>query len=135
METKKFYTTGEAAELLNISRSTISRKFDRGVLFGKKNPITGERMISRESIAAMMKQFHLPGEALALVRKRILVGTEEDRLWSMLQKIFAEDERIHLERVSYGGDVLVSCSKERPDLLIIDEELSDIPCAEVIRSL
>jgi excisionase family DNA binding protein len=74
MDTKRYYTTGEAADLLNISRSTISRKFDRGVLFGKKNPITGERMISRESIATLMQQFNLPGEALVIEKKRILLG-------------------------------------------------------------
>ena len=59
MTLKQYYTTGEAAELLQISRSTISRKFDRGAFFGKKNPITGERMISRESISAFMNQYDL----------------------------------------------------------------------------
>ena len=132
---KEFYTTGEAADLLNISRSTISRKFDRGMLFGKKNPITGERMISRESIATLMQQFNLPGEALVIEKKRILVGTSEDRLVTLMQKVFSEDERVQMDRVEYGGDVLVACSRERPDLLVIDEELPDIACAEVIRSL
>ena len=42
---------------------------------------------------------------------------------------------MQLERVVFGGDVLVGCSKMRPDLLILDEELSDIPTSEVIRSL
>jgi excisionase family DNA binding protein len=135
MPAKKFYTTGEAAELLNISRSTISRKFDRGVFFGKKNPITGERMISRESIAAFMKQYDLPVETLTIEKKRILLGTSDEHLFSLVQKAFSEDERIQLERVVFAGDVLVWCSKERPDLLIIDEDLSDIPCGEVIRSL
>jgi CheY-like chemotaxis protein len=135
MDAKKYYTTGEAADLLNISRSTISRKFDRGVLFGKKNPITGERMISRESIATLMQQFNLPGEALVIEKKRILVGTSDERLVTLMQKIFSEDERVQMDRVEYGGDVLVACSRERPDLLVIDEELPDIACAEVIRSL
>jgi len=135
MALKQYYTTGEAAELLHISRSTISRKFDRNVFFGKKNPITGERMISRDSIAAFMKQFNLSTDVFAVEKKRVLVGTSDGRLFSILQKIFSEDERVQLERYEFGGDVLVRCSKERPDLLILDEELSDIPCAEVIRSL
>ncbi len=135
MISKKFYTTGEAADLLNISRSTISRKFDRNVFFGKKNPITGERMISRESIAAFMKQYNLPPESLEIEKKKVLLGTPDEQLLALVQKVFMEDDRIDLERVVYGGDVLVQSSKDRPALLIVDEEISDIPCAEVIRSL
>ena len=135
MAPKQYYTTGEAAELLHISRSTISRKFDRGVFFGKKNPITGERMISRESMAAFMKQYNLPVETLAIEKKRVLVGTSDEELFSLLQKSFSDDERVQLQQMAFAGDVLVGCSKERPDFLIIDEDLSDIPCGEVIRSL
>jgi hypothetical protein len=135
MISKKLYTTGEAAELLSISRSTISRKFDRGVFFGKKNPITGERMISRESIAAFMKQYNLSPESLEIEKKKILLGTPDEHLLAMIQRVLVDDDRIDVERVGYGGDVLVQCAKERPALVIVDEEISDIPCAEVIRSL
>ena len=45
------------------------------------------------------------------------------------------DGQVEVERVSYGGDVLMWCSKERPDLLVLDEELSDMPCGEIIRSI
>jgi hypothetical protein len=51
---KEFYSTGEAAQILNISRSTVSHKFDVGLLKGKKNPITGERFVSGESIVALI---------------------------------------------------------------------------------
>jgi excisionase family DNA binding protein len=64
MISKEFYTTGEAAELLNISRSTVSRKFDRSMIVGEKNPITGERRISRESLLALAKRYNLPIEGV-----------------------------------------------------------------------
>jgi len=55
-------STGEAMDLLNqtvgqriISRSTISRWFDRGKLWGWKNPLSGERMIDMESLEPIMK--------------------------------------------------------------------------------
>jgi len=132
---KEYFTTGEAAELINISRSTISRKFDRGVFFGKKNPITGERMISRESITTFMQQYHLPLDAMGEERKRVLVGTADEDLFVLFQKALKEEERIQLSRAAFGGDVLVKCLKERPDVLILDDELSDIPSVEVVRSL
>jgi len=135
MTSSEFLTTGEAAQLVSISRSTISRNFDKGIFQGKKNPITGERMISRESLINFMKQYNLPVDNLALEKKRILVGTSDDHLFSQLQRVLSEDGRVQLERVVFGGDVLTWCSKVRPDLLILDEELSDIPTMEVIRSL
>ncbi|MFH1332442.1 MAG: hypothetical protein ABIH63_04135 [archaeon] len=46
----KHFSTGEAAVMLEISRSTVSRMFDKGVLYGVKNPLTHERMVSFNSI-------------------------------------------------------------------------------------
>lgn len=135
MALKEFLTTREAAKLLNISQSTVSRKFDRGVLFGKKNPITGERFVSRESITAFMKKYNLSMEGLALQLYRVLLGTPDDQLSSFIQKAFSEDKRIQIETMGFGCDLLIRCSKERPDLLILDEELADISTAEVIKSI
>ncbi len=135
MTPKDFLTTGEAAKLVEISRSTISRNFDKGIFQGKKNPITGERFISRESLISFLKQYNLPFEALVQEKKRIVVGTADDHLFSFLQMILSDDDRVEIERALFGGDVLVGFSRKHPDLLILDEELSDIPSAEVIRSL
>jgi CheY-like chemotaxis protein len=132
---KEFYTTGEAAEMLSISRSTISRKFDRGVIWGKKNPVTGERHVSGESLIALMKQHHLPVKVLVMEKKRVFLGTTDDRLFSLFEKVLGEDDRVKLERESYGKDVLVWCSKGRRDLLVIDGDLPDISGAEVVRRL
>jgi CheY-like chemotaxis protein len=132
---KDFLTTGEAAKVINISRSTISRNFDKGIFEGKKNPITGERFISRESLISFMKQYNLPLDALAQEKRKILLGTADDHLFSLVQNVLSEDDRVEIERVVFGGDVLTWCSRAQPNLLILDEELSDIPSVEVIRSL
>ena len=135
MTSQEFLSTGEAAKLVSISRSTISRDFDKGILQGRKNPITGERFISRESLISFLKQYNLPYDALILEKKKALLGTADDALFSLAQRILSEDDRVEVERVVFGGDILTWCSKNHPDLLIVDEELSDIPSSEVIRSL
>jgi hypothetical protein len=135
MTAKDFLSTGEAAKLVEISRSTISRNFDKGIFQGKKNPITGERLISRESLIAFMRQYNLPLDAFSMEKKKILLGTADDNLHSLVQRTFADDERVEIEKVAFGGDVLIRASKTHPDLLIIDEELPDIACAEAIRAL
>ena len=133
---KALYSTGEAAQLLNISRATISRKFDQGMISGKRNPITGERFISRESLVAIMNQYSLPLETLDIEEKKsIFLGTSDDYLFSLLQTTFNDDNRVEVKRWSHGGDLLVWCSRNHPDLLVIDEELSDIPAEQVIQSL
>ena len=135
MNGKEFYTTGEAARMLKISQSTISRMFDRGTLFGKQNPITGKRVVSRESIATLMKQYNQPVEGFTVKKKRILLGTPGQTLFSSMQKMFSGDDRVQIERFEFGGDVLIQCSKASPDLLVLDEGLSDIPCPQIIQSL
>jgi excisionase family DNA binding protein len=132
---KEFYTTGEAAELLRISRSTISRKFDRGGISGKKNPITGERLVARESLITFLKEHNLPIEALIIEKKRVLVVTTDDGFFFLIQKIFGEDNRVKAERESYGRDVLARCSKGKLNLLVIDEKFPDISSADLVRAL
>ena len=138
MTQKELYSTGEAAKLLNVSRSTISRKFDRGVFSGKQNPITGERFISRESLVAFMNQYHLVVGTLdeeEEKKKSIVLGTSDDNLFSVFQMIFKDDNRLEVKRWSHGGDLLLWCSRNPPDLLVIDEELPEIAAEVVIQSL
>jgi excisionase family DNA binding protein len=52
-------TTGEAMNLLPLSRSTISRYLDSGKLEGTKNPITGRRRISKKGLVEFAKRFGL----------------------------------------------------------------------------
>jgi len=132
---KDFFSTGDASRLLGISRATVSRMFDKGILHGKKNPITGKRNISRYSLAAFMKQYNISQANIIIEKKRILLVTSDEALLSLVHKTFADDERIKIKKVTFGCDALILSSKRTPDLLLIDEELPDISCAEVVKSL
>ena len=135
MVTKEFFSTGEVAEILNISRDTVIRKFDKGILTGKQNPLTGKRYISRESLEAFMKQYELPLDGLALEKRKVLLVTADRGLISHLQETFSTDKRIMLKTAEFGCDALIMCARESPDALIIDENLPDIPSIEVVKSL
>ena len=135
MVTKEFLSTGEVAEILNISRDTVIRKFDKGILTGKQNPLTSKRYISRESLEAFMKQYELPLDGLALEKKKVLIVTADRGLISHLQETFSTDKRIMLKTAEFGCDALIMCAGESPDALIIDENLPDIPSIEVVKSL
>ena len=55
---KQGLTTTEASEMLGgiISRSTIGRYLDKGILTGRKNPITGYRIIDLKSVEVLAKK-------------------------------------------------------------------------------
>jgi hypothetical protein len=128
-------STGEAAKLLSISRSTVSRKFDLGELQGTVNPLTGERLISRESIVALLKKHDLPVDLTLVPPKRVLVSDGDGVLLSVVRLAVGSDDRIKLAEATLGADALLSCATEPPDLLVIGDKLSDLGCAEVIHSL
>jgi CheY-like chemotaxis protein len=132
---KTFFTTGEAAELLQLSKSTVARKFDRGLFRGIKNSITGERSISRESLEAFMTRYGLSLEKLRDSSRNLFLVTADVSLQGAFQQVFAKDEGIELKQVAYGSDTIFWCSKQAPDLLILDGRIADMPCAEVVKSL
>jgi predicted site-specific integrase-resolvase len=57
-----YMSTAEAAKRLGISRSTVIRYFDMGILTGEKHPITGWRSVSKESVLALMKKHRITWE-------------------------------------------------------------------------
>jgi CheY-like chemotaxis protein len=135
MTKRDYLTTGEAAKLLNISRSTVSRRFDGGVIRGKLNPITGERLVSVKSLLAFMKEHGLPTNGLGIAKKEIVLGSSDPELQEAVERITSSDERLSLNSAKYGADTLILCSKTSPDLLIISDILPDISCADVINGL
>lgn len=155
MEKKDFYTTGDVSQIVNISRATVSRKFDEGIFYGKKNPITGERLISHESLAAFMSQYGLSLEkmkdagprrprprsssraaaAAPESHKAILIGSTDTRIRDAVMATFSGEQRISVESATSGYDALIMASKHTPDLFILDEELPGISCGDAVRSL
>ena len=58
---KQGLTTGEVSKMLCgvISQSTVIKYFDKGILTGRRNPITGRRLIDLESVKALAKKFKI----------------------------------------------------------------------------
>ena len=55
---KQGLTTGEVVKMLGrvISRSTVIRFFDHGILTGWKHPVRRYRVVDRESVKALAKK-------------------------------------------------------------------------------
>ncbi|RPJ71332.1 MAG: helix-turn-helix domain-containing protein [Alphaproteobacteria bacterium] len=136
MLSKDFYSTGEVSDILSISRATVSRKFDSGIFKGKKNPITGERLISHESLVAFMRRYNLSLiDVSPKQEKAVLLGSNDQSIIPRIQNALSEISDITLYVTESGYDALIKCSVLQPDLFIIDEGLSDINCVHALDSL
>lgn len=132
---KKEYSTGEVSDILKISRVTVSRKFDAGEFSGRKNPITGERHISRESLLEFMRKYSISHPDFEETgRKRMILCSPDDRVHSLFDDVL-EGRPIEVRHTRYGADALVASSQNLPDLIIVDEEVGDVSCIEIIRYL
>jgi predicted site-specific integrase-resolvase len=58
----EYISTREAGKMLGISLSTAMRYFDKGILTGKKHPITNWRYIRRKSVLSLMKKYGMKVE-------------------------------------------------------------------------
>ena len=135
MASNEFLTTGQTADLLKVSRSTVSRKYDQGLIRGQTNPITGERMISRDSVVSLMRQYNIPVPEQVEQRKPVLSATPDTLLQGQILDMMGSDERIAVEQLGSGCEALVACSKKERALVILDADLPDIACSDVIKTL
>jgi predicted site-specific integrase-resolvase len=55
----EFISTRAAGKMLGISISTATRYFEKGILRGKKHPITHRRYISKESVLTLMSKYRM----------------------------------------------------------------------------
>lgn len=134
----RLLTTGEAADLLQISRSTVSRRFDKGELRGEVNRITGERMIRRDSVLELMRERGLAvdaAQALDSPHHHIVVATSDQALVDRLQRIASDAAELSISNTTFGSDALIACASLSPDLLILGDDLADISCAAVVSAL
>jgi len=53
----KLISTKQAADILKVSISTVSRYFDQGLLKGSKHPLTNWRKIDMDSIENFLQEF------------------------------------------------------------------------------
>ncbi len=77
-----YFTTGEVSRLLGevISRSTVSRMFDRGHFAGRVNPLTGRREIKWQAVVEWLKSKGISADKIAMIEKQHGEG------WAPLKK-------------------------------------------------
>lgn len=123
---KRVFTTGEAAEICNVSQQTIIRCFDAGRLNGFRVPGSRFRRIPRADLIEFMRTNDIPLETLEPGALRVLVVDDEPEILSLFCDTFGTDERFVLETASNGYDAGRLTESFKPDVLFLDYMLPDI---------
>ena len=126
MNRKKVFTTGEAAEVCNLSQQTIIRCFDGGQLGGFRVPGSKFRRIPRNELVKFMKSNGIPLEALGTGKTRVLVVDDDPEIVELFVDVLKRDGRFEVATASTGYDAGVQTQSFRPDIVILDYMLPDI---------
>jgi len=123
---KQVFTTGEAAEVCQVSQQTIIRCFDAGRLKGFRVPGSRFRRIPRDELIRFMKDNDIPLDRLASGKRRILVVDDDEQILELFVDVLERDGRFEVKTAGTGYDAGVLSQSFRPDLMLLDYMLPDV---------
>ena len=123
---KQVFTTGEAAEICNVSQQTIIRCFDSGRLNGFRVPGSRFRRIPRIDLIRFMKVNDIPHELFDSGTLRVLAVDDDPIIIRMLEDILGKDDRFELKTAISGYEAGMMTREFRPDVILLDYMLPDI---------
>jgi len=123
---KAVYTTGDAAEICNLSQQTIIRCFDSGQLQGFRVPGSKFRRVPHEALIKFMKEHGIPLDVIEDGRVKVLVVDDDPDVILMFVDILGADGRFRVETASTGYDAGVMTQRLHPDVLVLDYMLPDV---------
>jgi excisionase family DNA binding protein len=132
---KSVFTTGEVAEICNLSQQTVIRCFDSGRLRGYRVPGSRFRRIPRDALIQFMKEHNIPLEPLETGKTRVLVVDDDPAIVEMLVELLERDGRFEVATAATGFDAGLRTREFRPDVIVLDYMLPDINGNAVIYSI
>ncbi len=123
---KAVYTTGEAAEICNLSQQTIIRCFDNGILKGFRIPGSKFRRIPHDHLEQFMRDHGIPTDSFDDGRIRVLVVDDDSELLNLFDRVMGKDDRFDLHTASTGYEAGLKTEKIVPGVVLLDFMLPDI---------
>jgi excisionase family DNA binding protein len=124
------YTTGEVADICQVTKRTVIKWIDGGRLAGYVIPGSRHRRVSAASLQTFLRESRIPDYA-RLVRRRILIVDDDADFAQLLRE--ALQERYD---VDVAGTALEAASRLplfQPDAVLLDIRLPDLSGFEVCR--
>ncbi len=135
LRTKRVFTTGEAAEICQLSQQTIIRCFDSGQLGGFRVPGSKFRRIPRDKLLKFMTDNGIPMDALGSDKIKVLVVDDDPDIVELFTDALGADGRFDVRSAQTGFDAGVEANRFRPDIVVLDYMLPDINGNIVCRTI
>lgn len=135
LRSKDVFTTGEAAEVCQVSQQTIIRCFDAGRLKGFRVPGSRFRRIPREELMRFMRSNDIPLDRLKSLKRRVLVVDDDPAIVELFTDVLERDSRFEVQTAATGYDAGVLSQQFRPELMILDYMLPDLNGNVVCRTV
>jgi excisionase family DNA binding protein len=123
---KEVFTTGEAADVCQVSQQTIIRCFDAGRIRGFRVPGSRFRRIPRDALVQFMKENGIPLSRLASGRAKVLIVDDDEEIVSLFVDALQRDGRFEVRTALTGYDAGIATQEFNPDLIILDYMLPDV---------
>jgi two-component system, OmpR family, response regulator len=126
VKAKAVYTTGEAADLCNLSQQTIIRCFDNGQLKGFRVPGSKFRRIPHNELIQFMRANNIPMDELGGGKTRVLVVDDDPEIIELFVDVLTADGRFEVETAQTGYDAGLKTQTFHPDVVVLDYMLPDV---------
>ncbi|MBI1373092.1 MAG: response regulator [Phycisphaera sp.] len=132
---KRVFTTGQAAEVCQLSQQTIIRCFDSGRLKGYRVPGSRFRRIPRVELMKFMKANGIPLDLLGEGKRRVLIVDEDERIVALLVDVLKRDGRYDVKTARGGFEAGVLTQRFGPEIVLLDISLEHIDPAAICRAI
>ncbi len=123
---KDLFTTGEAAEVCQVSQQTIIRCFDSGRLEGFRVPGSKFRRIPRQSLIRFMKENKIPLDTIDSGKRKILIVDDDAEIVELIVDVLERDGRFETQTASSGYEAGMATEQFRPEAILLDYMLPDV---------
>ncbi|MEM9084197.1 MAG: response regulator [Planctomycetota bacterium] len=132
---KEVFTTGEAAQVCNVSQQTIIRCFDSGRLTGFRVPGSRFRRIPREELIRFMRENDIPTDMIDVSEDtpaatagppRILVVDDDPQIIEVFTEMLERAGKYEVRSARTGYDAGMLTESFRPHLIVLDYMLPDV---------
>jgi len=132
---EQYVSTLEAARICGVSTFSIQRWFDEGLLVGARLP-GGKRRIEADSLKRFMAEHGLiPSDTPAGDRARVLLVEDDGKLLGVMKDALAEAGNVLVQTATTGLDAGLALAEFKPDAVVLDVLLEDIPGAALVRRI
>jgi len=123
---KDLFTTGEAADICNVSQQTIIRCFDAGKVQGFRIPGSRFRRIPRSNLVKFMRDHNIPFDNLESGKRKVLIVDDDAEIVELLVDVLSRDGRFEIKTAASGYEAGIQTQQFRPDLILLDYMLPDV---------